>query len=268
MRYRTCIALMVAACQLTVPTFALCKNNNQQKEERVEIKYLVPKDDFERVSHDLHLDPDHPSETRVICFYDTASLTLFTRTPKVILRSRYSTSGDQKTDTTVKIRGGKLAGKGAKCEFDEVIGEDKVESCSLTDETQKVTEIQIANRGSDMKKIFDHDQEDFLRKAGLDLDWKTLVPFGPVEGVKIWKDVSAAGLKITVERWELLQRDGKSAQTLFEVSTKVVLSEEPQAKATLSKLLGATGRETQDEETKTKIVLDHFAGIGDAAARP
>src|SRR6266566_1713919 len=188
------VTVIVLACVLHLPYLAFCKQKEDadKKEERVEIKYLVPEANIEMVAQRLKLDSDHPTETRVICFYDTAALTLFTRTPKVILRSRYSIGTDQKTgDTTVKIRGEKLEGKGLKCEFDKVIGKDKVESCSLTDETQKVDEIQTANKGSGVKKIFNHHQEELLKKANIDLDWKSLVPFGPVEGVKVWKNVSA-----------------------------------------------------------------------------
>ena len=262
--------VIVLACLLHLPYLAFCKQKEDadKKEERVEIKYLVPEANIEMVAKRLKLDSDHPTETRVICFYDTAALTLFTRTPKVILRSRYSTGTDQKTgDTTVKVRGGKLEGKGVKCESDKVIGKDKVESCSLTDETQELDQIQTANKGSGVKKIFNHDQEELLKEANVDLDWKSLVPFGPVESVKVWKNVSAEGLeKVTVERWELPERDGKPRRVLFEVSTKVPVSQEPEATAALSKVLGITGTEEQEEETKTKIVMDHF--VGNHSAKP
>src|SRR5439155_15279794 len=240
--HRKFATVIVVACLLHLPYVAFCKHKGDanKKEERVEIKYLVPEANIEMVAQRLKLDSDHPTETRVICFYYTAALTLFTRTPKVILRSRYSIGTDQKTgDTTVKVRGGKLKGKGVKCEFDKVIGKDKVESCSLTDETQRLDQIQTANKGSGVKKIFNHDQEEFLKKANIDLDWKSLVPFGPVEGVKVWKNVSAEGLeKMTVERWELPERDGKPRRVLFEVSTKVPVTQESEATAALSKLLG------------------------------
>jgi hypothetical protein len=171
--------IIVLAC-LNLPCLAFCKQKEDadKKEERVEIKYLVPEANIEMVAKRLKLDSDHPTETRVICFYDTDALMLFTRTPKVILRSRYSTGTDQKTgDTTVKVRGGKLEGEGLKCESDKVIGKDKVESCSLTDETQELDQIQTANNGSGVKKIFNHDQEELLRQANIDLDWNSLVPF-------------------------------------------------------------------------------------------
>ena len=262
------VTFIVLACLLHLPYLAFCKQKEDAKEERVEIKYLVPDANIEMVAKRLKLDSDHPTETRVICFYDTAALALFTGTPKVILRSRYSAGTDQKTgETTVKVRGEKLEGKGVKCEVDKVIGKDKVESCSLTDETQELDQIQTANKGSGVRKIFNHHQEELLKEANVDLDWKSLVPFGPVEGVKVWKNVSAEGLeKVTVERWELPERNGKPRRVLFEVSTKVPVSQEPEATAALSKVLDITGTEEQEEETKTKIVMDHF--VGNHSAKP
>jgi hypothetical protein len=268
------VCVFAGACLLSLPNLALCQARDEQngakKEERVEIKYLVPEDNIETVSRNLHLDADHPSATRVICFYDTDSMTLFNHIPKAILRSRYSTGTDQQIgETTVKIRGGKLEGKDVKCEFDEVIGKDKVESCSLTDETQKVGEIKAANKGTDMNKIFNDEQEDFLNKAGVEVSWKTLTPFGPVEGVKVWKDISAEGLdKVTAERWELPERDGNPKRIVFEISTKVPVSQAAQATTALSKVLGITGTEKQEEETKTKIVLEHFAKTTAAGLKP
>jgi hypothetical protein len=220
----------------------------------------VPENKIADVSKNLSLDAEHPTETRVVCFYDTSSNTLFEHTPRVILRSRYATDGT-KTDTTVKIRGAKLKGADVECESDQVIGKPPAESCSLTDKKQPVDEIKKANEGKDVKKIFNHDQEAFVKEANIDLDWKSLLPFGPVEGVKVWKNVSAEGLeKVTVERWELPERDGKPRRVLFEVSAKVPVSQESEATAALSKALGITGTEEQEQETKTKIVLDHFAG--------
>ena len=142
-------SVIVLACLLHLPYLAFCKQKEDadKKEARMEIKCLVPEANIDMVAKRLKLDSVHPTETRVVCFYDTAALALFTRTPKVILRSRYS-AADQKTgDTTVKVRGEKLEGKGVKCEFDKVIGKDKVESCSLTDETQELDQIQTAQQG-------------------------------------------------------------------------------------------------------------------------
>lgn len=144
-----------------------------------------------------------------------------------------------------------------------------VESCSLTDETQKGKEIKTANEGADMRKIFDDDREDSLIKESIEMSWRRLTPFGHIEGVKVWKDTTAEGLiKVTAERRELPERAGKSTRILFEVSTKVPLSKATQATAALSRVLGITGTEKQEEETKTKIVLEHFAKTTAAGPKP
>ena len=253
---------VVLAYLLHLPYLAFCKQEEDadKKEERVEIKCLVPEANVDMVAKRLKLDSDHPTETRVVCFYDTISNTLFEHTPRVILRSRYATDGT-KADTTVKIRGAKLKGADVECESDQVIGKAPAESCSLTDKKQPVDEIKNANEGKDVKKIFNHDQEEFVKKAEVDVDWEKLFPFGPVEGVKVWKHLSAAGLEnVTAERWDLPEMNGKPQRVLFEVSTKVPVSQESEATAALSKALGITGTEEQEQETKTKILLDHFSG--------
>jgi len=254
--------VIVLACLLHVPYLAFCKQKEDadKKEERVEIKCLVPENKIADVCKNLSLDAEHPTETRVVCFYDTSSNTLFEHMPRVILRSRYATDGTN-ADTTVKIRGAKLKGADVECESDRVIGKLPAESCSLTDKKQPLDEIKKANEGKGVKEIFNHDQEAFVKEANIDVDWKSLVPFGPVESVKVWKNVSAEGLeKVTVERWELPERDGKPKRVLLEVSTKVPVSQESEATAALSKALGITGAEDQQAETKTKIVIDHFVG--------
>jgi hypothetical protein len=255
-------SVVVLACLLHLPYLAFCKEKDdaEKKEPRVEIKCMVPENKIADVSKRLGLDAGHPTETRVVCFYDTSSKMLFEYTPKVILRSRYATDGT-KTDTTVKIRGAKLKGADVECESDQVIGKPRAESCSLTDKKQPLDEIKKANEGKDVKRIFNDDQEDFVKEANVKVDWEKLVPFGPVEGVKVWKNVSAEGLeKVTVERWELSERDGKPRRVLLEVSTKVPVSQESEATEALSKALGITGTEEQEQETKTKIVMDHFSG--------
>jgi hypothetical protein len=254
--------IIVLACLLHLPYLAFCKQEEEadKKEERVEIKCLVPEANTDMVAKRLKLDSDHPAETRVVCFYDTNSNTLFEHTPRVILRSRYATDGT-KAETTVKIRGAKVKGADVQCESDQVIGKPRAESCSLTDKKQPVDEIKKANEGKDVKKIFNNDQEAFVKEANVDLDWKSLLPFGPVEGVKVWKNVSVQGLeKVTVEQFELPERDGKPKRVLFEVSTKVPVSRESDATVALSNALGITGTEDQEQETKTKLVLDHFSG--------
>jgi hypothetical protein len=145
---RKIATVIVLACLLHLPHLAFCKQKGDadKKEERVEIKYLVPEANIEMVAKRLKLDFDHPTETRVICFYDTAALTLFTRTPKVILRSRYSTGSDQKPATLREGEGGKQRKRPQMRSIR--LSARTVESCSLTDETQKVDEFKQPTRAA------------------------------------------------------------------------------------------------------------------------
>ena len=75
------ITAAVAACLLCAPGTGSAKDKDKHDDdntaERVEIKYLVPEKDIVAVSKRFNLDMDHPTEIRVVCFYDTRSLELF-----------------------------------------------------------------------------------------------------------------------------------------------------------------------------------------------
>jgi hypothetical protein len=66
------------------------------------------------------------------------------------------------------------------------------------------------------------------------------------------------GPPLTVERWELAARPDKPAKVLFEVSAKVPLSDEAKTSKWIAELLGSESG-SEESETKTRIVLDHFA---------
>ncbi len=226
--------------------------------EIVEVKCLVPEDKIADVSGKLGLASKPPKKIRVVCFFDTASMALFNHIPKLILRSRYDSS---ETDTTVKVRGGKVSEEGVECEFDRVCGRDRTEACSVNDEDQKKGEIKTANRGTDVKKIFSKKQEAVAESVFGKLKWDELKPFGPVKNVQIWKDIAVPGGEpVTVERWELPARPGKPARVLFEVSAKVSFDKEAQTLKQIEELVGAAKSETGESEAKTGIVLEHFAG--------
>jgi hypothetical protein len=57
---------------------------------------------------------------------------------------------------------------------------------------------------------------------------------------------------VTAERWDLPEMNGKSKRVLFEVSTKVPVTRESEATAALSKALGITGTEEQEQEPKPR----------------
>ena len=238
--------------------------NAKPDEPRVEIKCLVPESKIAEISAKLDLASKTPL-VRVVCFFDTNKLALFHHRPSVILRSRYDSSNE--TDTTAKVRGAKMEGEDVECESDKVCGKDRTESCSVTNEKQERSEIKTANRGKDIKKIFSEKQEAMAEKAFGKINWEKLQPYGPVEGVQVWKKIEVppipgvrdAGPPLTVERWDLLARQGKPPKVLFEVSTKVPLAEEAKVSKWVDDLLALPQSGNEESEAKTKVVLEHYA---------
>ena len=230
-------------------------------EKEVEVKCLVPEEKIAEISEKLGL-ASRERLLRVVCFFDTESLTLFKHEPKkLILRSRYEPARPDKTETTVKVRGGNVEGKDVKCEFDKVVGKPRTESCSVDSKEQKVAEIKAANLGTDIEKIFSKEQEAVAKATFAQLEWNQLKPFGPVEGVQVWKEVQLqGGPSLTVERWDLPARPNKAAKVIFEVSAKVSEGKEAETEKWITDLVGAAEGPGGESESKTKIVLEHFAG--------
>jgi hypothetical protein len=244
------ILLAVGSC---LSVFAKDKSG-----EEVEVKCLLPANKIAELYQKLGL-ASKPPLRRVVCFFDTSSLALFKHKPVVILRSRYDPSPE--TDTTVKVRGGTIKPDAAKCEFDKVIGKDRVKSCSVTNEKQPQEQIEKANAGKDAQKIFSGKQETAIKIAFGKLDWQTLQPYGPVRNVKVWKKIPVpGGPPLTVERWDLPARPNKPARVIVEVSAKVPLAKEAETSRWIARFLGVPENGAgQESETKTKIVLEHFA---------
>lgn len=229
-------------------------------EKEVEVKCLVPEEKIAEISEKLGL-ASRERRLRVVCFFDTESLALFEHEPKkLILRSRYETAQTDKTETTVKVRGGNVEGEEVKCEFDKVVGKPKTESCSVDSKKQKLAEIKAANLGTDIEKIFSKDQEAVAKDAFGEIKWNKLKPYGPVEGIQVWKDVELqGGPSMTVERWDLPARPNKAAKVIFEVSAKVPGIDEAKTEKWITDLVGAAEGLGMESESKTKIVLEHFA---------
>jgi hypothetical protein len=234
---------------------------SELEKSRVEVKCLVPEKAVASISIKLGLASKVPL-TRVVCFFDSSSLDLFNGVPKLILRSRYDSSTLNESDTTVKVRDGKVKGDDVECEFDKVCGRERTESCSVTSKNQKLAEIQTANAGKDIKKIFSKKQEAVAVRAFVreNVSWDELQPYGPVQDVYVWKKIEIpGGPPLTVERWDLPPRPGKPARVLFEVSAKVPLSEEAKTSKWIADFLGLSADGGGESETKTRIVLEHFA---------
>lgn len=254
-RMNTCVARIVV-CLCLWPVFVLAAK--QPHEATVEIKCLVPGKQIAEFSRKLNLGSKVPL-TRTVCFFDTGSLSLFRHSPKVILRSRYDSSGG--SDTTVKVRDGKTQGDNAECEFDAVLGRKRTLSCSVTDKGQEKGEIRKANTGKDVKKIFSKQQEATLKGVFGKVDWKELRPYGPVKDVRVWKELKAPGgpSNLTVERWRLPARSDKPTRVFYEVSAKVSLADEARVSKWIAGLVGVSeGENGQESETKTQIVFEHF----------
>jgi hypothetical protein len=250
------IALLAGAVAFCFsPSVVSAKSANDQV---VEIKCLLSDEQAAAFSARAQL-KSNKAMKRVVCFFDTASMSLFKHEPKLILRARYDSTGGR--DTTVKIRDSATGDPKAECEFDEVIGKERTMSCSFTDKTQKRSQIKAANAGGSVKKIFSKERERALENVFGDFDWKTLKPYGPVAGIDVWKGIRLQGLPpLTIERWTLPARAGKTARILFEVSTKVPLAKAEDVSKELATVVGVSGGGNGEEaETKTRIVLDHFA---------
>lgn len=247
--------IRIVACFCFWPLLVCAKQ--KPNEQTVEIKCLIPAQKIGEFSRKVDLRSRVPL-TRVVCFFDTGALSLFQHKPTVILRSRYDSSDE--TDTTVKVREGKVQGDDVECEWDKVLGKKRIMSCSVTSKSQAKSQIRRANAGKDVKKIFSKEQEATVQGAFGNVDWKTLRPYGPVRGVQVWKKIKLpGGPDLTVERWSLPARPGKPARLLFEVSAKVPLADEAKTSAWIAELVGVseTGND-QQSETKTRLVLQHF----------
>jgi len=248
------VARQIVACLCLWPLVLSVKCD--ATEPTVEIKCLVPEAGIADLFRRLDLE-SKKSIKRVVCFFDTESLSLFQHTPKLILRARYDSSGG--ADTTVKVREGEMRAENIECEFDEVIGKEKVESCSLTEKDPAKSQIKKANRGNKIKKIFSKEQRALLEKSFDSLDWETLKPYGPVKDIEVWKKIKMSdGPDLTVERWELPPLSDRPKRIIFEVSTKVPLAKEATTSKWIAELVGSAASNDQESETKTRIVLEHF----------
>lgn len=247
------VNLIAWACLWPVLVSAKAKPDAQM----VEIKCLIPQEKIADFAKAMDLGSRTPSR-RAVCFFDTDALALFQHRPTVILRARYDSGSE--TDTTVKVRDGTIEGENVACEFDRVIGKTRTMSCSVTDKGERRSRIKRANAGKNIKKIFSKRQEATLENAFGRLNWHTLRPYGPVNCVRVWKNINVpGGPRLTVERWELPAHGTKPTRVVVEVSTKVPLTEEAKTSKRIAELVGLRENENdQEAETKTRIVLEHF----------
>jgi adenylate cyclase class IV len=240
-----------------------CLGKTAPEKEQVEVKLEAEGDTSDQLLSQLTSGKD-AKEKRDIYFYDTPDLALAQH--KIFLRARKTTLGDNPDDSTVKIRGDladkvsqdwlQLEGAESKREFDMVVDKPKVPSISITVEQQSGEIDDVKNGKRSVKKLFSRDQERFLEEyAGGIIKWENLKPMGPVKA-EIWKLKQPDGLDVnlSVERWNV---DGK---LFLEISTKVNPEKADRVAANLKDFIRSKGiKQSDDPETKTDFVLNHFA---------
>lgn len=238
--------------------------------ERVEVKFAVRQStQIENALKHFGLDDSNLDKRETVSFYDTKELAHYKgSTGKVIFRSRIEYKPDGKVDEaklTLKIRKDTAAGgpKGAKCEWDFVVGATSLTLACAWQEKVDLKRITSAQSPKQIAKLFAALAG--MAKVSLKGD---LRPFGPVVNVRVWdKPSSVAGKfgpdsKVSAEHWKLPAVGGKPAQEIFELSVKVPKHDHPAAADALRKLMqeaGASFGEKQEPETKTGLVLEHFA---------
>lgn len=253
------------------PTLAGKDPAKAPEEERVEVKFAVvqPEQIAKALKH-FGLDDSNLSKRETVSFYDTAQLAFYqSATGKVIFRSRTEFKANGKLDEpaklTLKIRKDAGAGspEGAKCESDFVVGAPGLTLACAWHEEVASERIMAAQNPAQLTDLF----AALAQKASIPLQGE-LRRFGPVVNVRVWNKPASvagkfdAGSKVAAEHWVLPKVGGKPAREIFELSVKVPLAGYPAAAATLRGLMeeaGATSGDGQNPETKTGLVLQHFA---------
>ena len=235
-----------------------CSSVNQDI-NRVEIKMNVSSEQALYAARTLHLDLDK-AQFRKIFFFDTAELDHFGR--GLILRGRLIK--DAEDDSTIKIRPVEpesisdewRSQPGFKMESD-LVGGKAIRSASLTD-FKKPGEVQEMSTGQRLTaKLFSADQERFLQQHGhASLDFAPLKIMGPVEVFR-WKIKRPPfPYELTAEEWRL-----PNTTDLVELSIKVLSADEERALTLFADFLHGLKLETGGEQqTKTKVILQYFAG--------
>lgn len=224
----------------------------------VEIKVTVKPEEELRALRTFELD-EETAEVRVIYFYDTPKLDLFTG--GVALRARL-VKGDR-DDSTVKVRPvdpGKVSDAwretpGFKVEADAT-GPKIIRSASLT-VIQKPADIEeVASKERPIYKLFDRDQVRFLAEFyNKAVDFEKLKVLGPIRVLR-WKTKHEKfHYGLTVEEWRL-----PNGNDLVEVSIKVEPDESVEAKKQFEAHLTKIGLDPKGaQQTKTLTALQYFA---------
>lgn len=235
--------------------------------EAVEIKATIPTDQVRKALRRYRLGQNNDDE-RIIYFYDTPELDLVNS--GIVIRARRRI-GEQH-DTTVKLRPVKpeiVSEKwktlvGFKIESD-ASEKGVVKSASLTMPVRKGHIKKVAKGKKSASALFTDEQKLLpLSLAERKIDYKTLVPLGPIRASR-WKITSEAlPWPMSVELWTR----GDSARIL-EVSIKVPVIQAAAATAGFFAFLAEVGAEHDNaQQAKTRWALNYYADRLRKKARP
>jgi hypothetical protein len=235
----------------------------------IEIKVTIGAEQVQAARQALALSGDDGRRRRIYFCEDTAAADGSTALPLldhgVILRLRANKGSAD--DSTVKLRpfdqerltprwlrARKEDGWEFKVEGDWV-GDRHVVSASLVADQDQVQDV---GRGEKpLSAVVSAEQELFLRDCapvGVSLD--ELGVLGPVDAIR-WKDVPLGHFEAVAEQWDV-----DDALRFLELSILVSPDQAVEAQRSFVRLIAAKGFEPdQTQETKTRMVLEHLAGL-------
>ncbi len=238
------------------------------EEPKAEIKLFVPDDKIDEVKKQVQegFAKGAPEKKHRIYFFDTKTQDLYKNTSgPVILRARRK---ETKIQSTVKFRRderdpelektlGKISSK-LEIETEFIVGKEGRPGISYALDSKpghELSELEGAD-GNKIETWFSEEQKQFLKAAGVTVDWKNLKVFGPIDA-DVWQWTESdkrVGTEMTAEFWLL------GARKILELSCKKPGENlEAQVADFVAFFKEKNIRAAENPESKTKQALDHFA---------
>jgi hypothetical protein len=237
------------------------------KEPKAEIKLFVADDKIDEVSKQVQegFAKGAPKKHRIY-FFDTRAQDLYgNANGPVILRARQKES---KPQSTVKFRRderdpeleetlGKISSK-LEIETEFIVGKKGKPGISYALDAKPDRELSQLEgaRGEELAAWFSVEQKQFLKAAGVNVDWGKLKVFGPIDA-DVWQWTESdkrVDTDITTELWPLGNR------RILELSCKKQDGElDRQVSDFVAFFQDHNIRAAENPESKTKQALDYFA---------
>lgn len=238
------------------------------EEPKGEIKLFVPEGKIDETRKQVQegFAPGAPEKKHRIYFFDSKAQDLYKNTNgPVILRARRK---ETKTQSTVKFRRdardpelektlGKISSK-LEIETEFIVGKTGKPGISYALDAkpgQELSELEGAD-GNKIETWFSEEQKQFLKAAGVHIDWGKLKVFGPIDA-DVWQWTESdkrVGTEMTAEFWLLGTRG------ILELSCKKPGEElEKQVADFVAFFKDHNILAAENPESKTKQALDYFA---------